>query len=98
MKRFIQSADRSQGTLFPEHLEDYVAENNPVRVIEVFVEQLDLNQMGFKGVKPLATGRPAYHPGVLHLWLPKPYSIQSSLRTGNSTEFRTLLANRTAHA
>ena len=65
MKRFIQSADRSQGTLFPEHLEDYVAEDNPVRVIEVFVEQLDLNQLGFKGVKPLATGRPAYHPSVL---------------------------------
>ncbi|HEY8034383.1 MAG TPA: IS1182 family transposase [Methylobacter sp.] len=65
MKRFIQSADRTQGTLFPEHLEDYVAEDNPVRVIEVFVEQLDLNQLGFKGVKPLATGRPAYHPSVL---------------------------------
>jgi transposase len=57
MKRFIQSADRTQGTLFPEHLEDYVTEDNPVRVIEVFVEQLDLNQLGFKGVKPLATGR-----------------------------------------
>jgi transposase len=56
---------RSQGTLFPEHLEDYVAEDNPVRVIEVFVEQLDLNQLGFKGIKPLATGRPAYHPSVL---------------------------------
>jgi len=65
MKRFIQSADRTQGTLFPEHLEDYVAEDNPVRVIDVFVEQLDLNQLGFKGVKPLATGRPAYHPAVL---------------------------------
>lgn len=65
MKRFIQSADRTQGTLFPEHLEDYVAEDNPVRVIDVFVEQLDLNQLEFKGVKPLATGRPAYHPSVL---------------------------------
>jgi transposase len=65
MKRFIQSANRTQGTLFPEHLEDYVTEDNPVRVIEVFVEQLDLNQLGFKGVKPLATGRPAYHPTVL---------------------------------
>jgi transposase len=65
MKRFIQSADRTQGTLFPEHLEDYVTEDNPVRVIDVFVEQLDLNQLGFKGVNPLATGRPAYHPTVL---------------------------------
>ena len=65
MKRFIHSADRNQGTLFPEHLEDFVTEDNPVRVIDVFVEQLDLNQLGFKGVNPLATGRPAYHPTVL---------------------------------
>jgi len=88
MKRFIQSADRSQGTLFPEHLEDYVAENNPVRVIEVFVEQLDLHQMGFKGVKPLATGRPAYHPGVLLKLYIYGYlnRIQSSRRLERETQ------------
>jgi len=65
MKWFIHSADRNQGTLFPEYLEDFVTEDNPLRVMDVFVEQLDLNQLGFKGVNPLATGRPAYHPTVL---------------------------------
>lgn len=65
MKRFIQSTDRSQITLFPEQLEDYVAEDNPVRVVDAFVEQLDLDKLGFKGVTPLKTGRPAYHPAVL---------------------------------
>jgi transposase len=65
MKRFIQSVDRTQSTLFPEHLDDYVAEDNPVRVVDVFVEQLDLGQLGFAGVTPMKTGRPAYHPAVL---------------------------------
>lgn len=65
MKRFIQSTDRTQVTLFPEQLDDYVSDNNPVRVVDVFVEHLDLEQLGFDGVKPLATGRPAYHPSVL---------------------------------
>ena len=65
MKRFIQSIDRSQITLFPEQLEGYVAEDNPVRVVDVFVEQLELDKLGFKGVTPLKTGRPAYHPAVL---------------------------------
>src|SRR5271169_5729165 len=65
MKRFIEGADRTQVSLLPECVEDYVAEDNPVRVIEAFVEQLDLRQMGFEGVDPEATGRPAYHPAVL---------------------------------
>lgn len=65
MKRFIQSVDRSQGTLFPEHLDDYVQDDNPVRVVDVFVEQLDLGQLGFASVTPMLTGRPAYHPSVL---------------------------------
>ena len=65
MKRFIEGADRTQVSLLPECVEDYVAEDNPVRVIEAFVEQLDLRQMGFEGVKPEATGRSAYHPAVL---------------------------------
>src|ERR1700690_3791575 len=65
MKRFIEGADRTQVSLLPECVEDYVAEDNPVRVIEAFVEQLDLRPMGFEGVDPEATGRPAYHPGVL---------------------------------
>ena len=65
MKRFIEGADRNQVSLLPECIEDYVAEDNPVRVIEAFVEQLDLRQMGFEGVDPEVTGRPAYHPAVL---------------------------------
>ncbi|MGZ8946521.1 MAG: IS1182 family transposase [Methylococcaceae bacterium] len=65
MKRFIQSTDRTQVTLFPEQLEDYVADDNPVRVVDVFVEQLDLGKLGFDGVFPMKTGRPAYHPAVL---------------------------------
>jgi transposase len=65
MKRFIQSVDRSQGTLFPEHLDDYVQDDNPVRVVDVFVEQLELGELGFTSVTPLLTGRPAYHPSVL---------------------------------
>ena len=65
MKRFVEGGDRSQSTLFPERLDDYVAEDNPVRAIEVFVESLDLRKLGFEGVEPEATGRPAYHPSVL---------------------------------
>jgi transposase len=65
MKRFIQSVGRSQGTLFPEHLDDYVQDDNPVRVVDVFVEQLDLGELGFTSVTPLLTGWPAYHPSVL---------------------------------
>ena len=59
MKRFIEGAVRTQVSLLPECVEDYVAEDNPVRVIEAFVEQLDLRQMGFEGVDPEARGRPA---------------------------------------
>jgi hypothetical protein len=58
MKRFVQGQERSQGTLFPACLDDYVSEDNPVRVIEVFVEELDLAVLGFRGVMPHATGRP----------------------------------------
>ena len=65
MKRFIEGEDRSQSTLFPEHLDDYIAEDNPVRVIDVFVDELDLSGLGFDGAKPEATGRPAYHPASL---------------------------------
>jgi hypothetical protein len=49
MKRFIEGEDRSQSTLFPEHLDDYIAEDNPVRVIDVFVDELDLKGLGFEG-------------------------------------------------
>src|SRR3977135_4163339 len=65
MKRCIEGADRTQVSLLPGCVEDYVEAENPVRVIEAFVEQLDLRAMGFDGIDPEATGRPAYHPAVL---------------------------------
>ena len=65
MKRFIEGEDRSQSTLFPEHLDDYVGEDNAVRVIDVFVDELDLGGLGFGRVVPRATGRLGYHPCVL---------------------------------
>lgn len=65
MKRFIEGEDRSQSTLFPEHLDDYVGEDNPVRLVDVFVDELDLGDLGFNRVAPQATGRPGYHPSVL---------------------------------
>lgn len=65
MKRFIESDDRNQGTLFPEYLEDYIAEDNPVRVVDAFVENLDLGTLGFNRAEPAITGRPSYHPSFL---------------------------------
>ena len=65
MKRFVEGEDRSQSTLFPEQLDDYVGEDNPVRVVDVFVDELDLGGIGFAGVDPRATGRPSYHPSIL---------------------------------
>jgi transposase len=65
MKRFVEGADREQGTLFPDRLEDWIGDDNPVRVIDVFVDELDLGGLGFGRVAPRATGRPGYHPCVL---------------------------------
>jgi len=65
MKRFIEGVDRVQGVLFPDCLEDWIGEDNPVRVIDVFVAELDLGDLGFERVARPATGRPAYHPAIL---------------------------------
>jgi len=65
MKRFVDGVDRGQSTLFPQCLEDWINEDNPVRVIDVFVEELDLAELGFGRVDPKVTGRPSYHPSVL---------------------------------
>jgi len=65
MKRFIVGESRSQSTLFPESLDEYVSEDNPVRVIDVFIDELGLGDLGFSRVEPRATGRPAYHPSIL---------------------------------
>jgi transposase len=65
MKRFVEGADGGQSTLFAECLDDWVDENNPVRVIDAFVDTLALAELGFEGVEPAETGRPAYHPSAL---------------------------------
>src|SRR5678815_5353730 len=65
MKRFIEGQDRSQVTLLPECLVDYLGDDNPVRVVDVFVDELSLDELGFEGAQPAATGRPSYHPAVL---------------------------------
>ncbi|MPZ12478.1 MAG: IS1182 family transposase, partial [Kiloniellaceae bacterium] len=65
MRRFVEGLDRGQSTLFPDCLEDWVGEENPVRMIDVFVDELELGGLGFGRVDPKATGRPSYHPAVL---------------------------------
>jgi transposase len=65
MSRFVLGEELRQATLLPDSLEDYVTDDNPVRAIEVFIDELDLAAMGFAGVRPEATGRPAYHPATL---------------------------------
>ena len=65
MKRFVEGVDRTQSTLFPDRLEDWIDGDNPVRVVDVFVDELDLGGLGFSRIEPRATGRPGYHPSVL---------------------------------
>ena len=65
MGRFIEGADRTQVTLLPEAIDDYVGEDNPVRVVDAFVDALDLAALGFDGVVPEETGRPSYHPATV---------------------------------
>jgi transposase len=65
MAGFVEGADRSQSTLLPALLDDYVTADNPVRAIDVFVDGLDLGKLGFVRVQPLATGRPGYHPATM---------------------------------
>lgn len=65
MPRFIEGQDRHQVTLLPECLDDFIAEDNTVRIVDVFIGELDLVAMGFEGANPAATGRPSYHPAVM---------------------------------
>ena len=70
MRRFVEGIDREQATLFPECLEDWIDQDNPVRAIDAFVDKLDLRGVGFDGVAPETTGRPSYHPsGLLKLYI-----------------------------
>ena len=82
MKGFVAGAERAQASLLPECLEDWVDESNPVRVIDAFVDALDLADLGFDGVEPEATGRPSYHPSThLKLYIyGYLYRVQSSRR------------------
>ena len=86
MAGFVEGVDRGQSTLFPALLDDYVAEDNLVRAVDVFVDGLDLDKLGFVGVQPLDTGRPAYHPGMmlkaLHLRLPQSRAVESTAGAG----------------
>src|ERR1019366_5923899 len=89
MKRYVEGENRAQSTLFPESLEDYIAEDNPVRVVDVFVDELDLKQLGLDGAEPEAPGRPAYHPGTrlkiyIYGYLNR---IQSSRRLERETQW-----------
>jgi len=65
MKRFIKGESRTQSTMFPELLDDYIDEDNSVRVIDYFIGELDLLKLGFASVQPHSTGRPGYHPSAL---------------------------------
>ncbi len=65
MKRFVEGEDRRQTALLPACIDDYVSDENPVRIIDAFVAKIDLAELGFEGVVPERTGRPAYHPATL---------------------------------
>ena len=64
MSRFIEGQDRQQVTLLPECLDDFIAQDNPVRVVDAFVGELALTSLGFESATPAQTGRPSYHPAV----------------------------------
>ena len=84
MKRFVSGADRGQSTLLPECLDDFIDESNPVRVIDAFVDALDLAELGFDGVEPAATGRPSYHPSIhLKLYI---YGYLNRVQSGRRLE------------
>ena len=89
MHRYIDGEDRMQQALLPPSLEDYVGEENPVRVVEVFIDELDLAALGFSGMTPSATGRPAYHPSTLLKIYLYGYlnRVQSSRRTIAASRF-----------
>src|SRR5438874_13816224 len=102
MHRFIDGEDRLQQTLLPNSLEDYVSEENPVRVVEVFIDELDLAALGFSGMRPAATGRPAYHPSTLLkiylLRLSQPRSIEPAVGTRSTAQYRAYVVGRAARA
>jgi transposase len=85
MKRFAAGADRAQSTLLPECLDDFIDDSNAVRVIDAFVDALDLAELGFDRVEPAATRRPSYDPSVLlklYTRLPQPVAVEPAVPGG----------------
>jgi transposase len=82
MGRFVQGEDRRQQTMLPVCLDDYIPEDNPVRAVDAFIDELDLAALGFERVQPAAAGRPAYHPATLLKILSTAISIVSSRAVG----------------
>ena len=90
MKRFVEGEERRQSLLLPDSLDHYVTEDNPVRVVEVFIDELDLGALGFEGMQPAATGRPAYRAStMLKIYLYGYLNrVQSSRRLDRAPHFR----------
>jgi hypothetical protein len=99
MHRFIDGEDRMQPALLPHSLEDYVSEENPVRVVEVFIDELDLAALGFSGMTPAATGLPSLDAAEdLPLRLSQPPAVEPAARTGSAAQYRADVADRAAGA
>ena len=101
MSRFIEGEPRAQSVLFPESLDEWITPDNPVRVVDVFVEELDLQEMGFERAMPAETGRPL-SPGDaaedLYLWVSQPYSVEPPARAGSATQSRARVVDGSADA
>ena len=86
MTRFIEGEERSQSVLFPERLEDWISEDNPVRVVDVFIDELDLKRLGFEGAMAAETGPPRLSPGHaaqdLRLWVSQSDCVEPASREG----------------
>jgi transposase len=102
MKRFVEGQDRSQLILLPDCLDDYVGEDNPVRIVDALIDELDLAVLGFDGVVPEVTGRPAYHPSTLLKIYLYGYlnrvQVQPAARTGSAAQYRADVADRAVGA
>ena len=97
MKRFIKGADRGQSTLLPECLDDWIGDDNVVRAVDVFVDGLNLAELGFAGVIPEATGRPSYHPSAVLKLLSQSRPVDPAIGARSGTQFGSDLAAATAH-
>ena len=86
---YIEGEDRKQTVLFPEVLDDYIREENPVRFIDVFIEGLNLSELGFLKAIPKETGRPPYDPGDLLrlcVWVSESDALKSAVGKRSGTQ------------